>query len=271
MIEGLNIRCNVGGFEILRAPRLELAYRRRAVLTRGEIEIPDPEGGIRGALAIGQPVRFRFGYRGEAGPNMELWHDWQGSIDGFRPAGPDAFTVLAVGREKALQTTAITESYHGEPAATVARRLLAATGLAVDKVDIPGDILPHMVFSGVSVARAIRQLAQSLELSLGYDLSRHAVWLGQNGLCWSDGDEPGTVYSIASCENLIEHAPAAEPGGLNMITAVLLPGLTDGRLVRLADARRGLQARVKALEVRHRLSSQGNTTTILYGAEHGWG
>lgn len=267
MIEGLNIRCNVGAFEVLRSPRLDLSYRRRAVLTRGEIEIPDPDGSIRGALSTGQAVRLRFGYRGDAG----LWHDWQGRIDGFRPAGPDAFCALAVGLEQALQTTTITESYHGEPAATVARRLLAATGLAVGKVDIPGDILPHIVFSGVSVARAIRQLTQSLELSLGYDLSRHAVWLGQDGLCWSDGDEPGAVYTVASCANLIEHAPAAEPGGLSLIRSVLLPGLVDGRQVRLIDARRGLNVSVKALEVRHQLDSAGNTTNILYGAEHGWG
>lgn len=266
MIEGLNIRCNVGGFEVLRTPRLKLAYRRRAALTRGEIDLPDPDGDIRAALAVKQPVKLRFGYRGNAG----LWHEWQGTIDGFAPAGADTFRVLAVGKELALQSTVVTESYHGEPAATVARRLLAATGLPVGEVSIPADTLPHIVFSSVPVSRAIRQLALSLERSFGHDLSRHAVWLGQNGLCWSDGDEPGQTYTVATCENLIDHAPSTEPGGLSRIDAALLPGLTGGQKVRLIDSRRGVNEAVKALEVEHLLESGSNSTRILYGEERGW-
>ena len=266
MIEGLNIRCNVGSFEVLRTPRLKLTYRRRAALTRGEIDIPDPDGSIRVALAVKQAVKLRFGYRGTAG----LWHEWQGTIDGFAPAGDDTFRVLAVGQELALQTTVVTESYHGEPAATVARRLLAATNLPVGEVSIPADILPHIVFSSVPVSRAIRQLTTSLERSYGHDLSRHAVWLGQNGLCWSSGDEPGPTYTIATCENLIDHAPSTEPGGLSRIDAALLPGLIDGMQVRLIDARRGVNALVKSLEVEHLLESGSNSTSILYGEERGW-
>ena len=266
MIEGLNIRCNVGGFEVLRTPRLKLNYRRRAVLTRGEIDIPDPDGSIRPALAEKQSVHFRFGYRGEAG----FWHEWEGTIDGFGPAGPDAFRVLAVGKELPLQETVITESYHGEPAVTVAKRILAATGLPLGEITIPGDILPHIVFSSVPVSRAIRQLSQSLERSFGHDLSRHAVWLGEKGLCWSDGDEPGPTYTVATCENLIEHAPAAEPGGLSRIDAALLPGLTGSQKIRLQDTRRGIDTLVKALEVEHLLEAGTNNTRILYGEERGW-
>lgn len=266
MIEGLNIRCNIGRYEVLRTPRLKLVYRRRAVLTRGEIDIPDPDGSISASLAVGQPVRFRFGYRGSAG----LWHDWQGTLDGFAPAGPDAVRILAVGRELPLQETVITESYHGEPAAAVAKRLLEATGLPLGEISIPGETLPHIVFSGVTVARAIRQLAQSLEGSFGHDLSRHAVWLGQNGLNWSDGDEPGLIYTVASQENLLEHAPSIVPGGLSFIKAALLPGLAAGRKVRLIDKRRGLNRLIKALEVEHLLEAGRNNTRILYGVEHGW-
>ena len=266
MIEGLNVRCNVGGFEVLRSPRIKLVYRRLAVLTRGEIDMPDPDGSIKTALAPGQPVRLRFGYRGEAG----LWHDWTGSIDGFAPLGPDAVRILAVGQEKALQETLITESYHGEPAATVAKRILASTGLAVADVDIPDDILPHIVFSKVPVARAVRQLSQSLERSFGHDLSRHAVWLGESGLTWSAGEEPGAIFRVATAENLLNHAPATEAAALSCIDAALLPGLTHSRLVRLHDARRGVNALVKALEVEHLLKAGSNKTTILYGEERGW-
>lgn len=266
MIEGLNVRCNVGGFEVLRSPRIKLTYRRQAVLARGEIDVPDPDGSIKAALAVKQPVRLRFGYRGESG----LWHDWSGTIDGFTPLGPDAVRVLAVGLEKALQEAVITESYHGEPAATVARRLLASTGLPVADINIPGDILPHIVFSKVPVSRAIRQLDQSLERSFGHDLSKHAVWLGEDGLYWSDGEEPGAVFRVATAENLINHAPATEPGALSRIDAALLPGLTHSRMVRLVDARRGISTLVKALEVEHLLESGSNKTSILYGEERGW-
>lgn len=265
MIEGLNIRCNVGGFEVLRTPHLKLSYRRRAVLTRGEIDLPDTDRSLQAALAKGQPVKFRFGYRGSG-----LWHEWQGTIDGFEMAGPDTLRVLAGGRELALQKTTITESYHGEPAATVAKRLLQATGLPLGEISIPDEILPHIVFSSVTVARAIRQLAQSLERSFGHDLSRHAVWLGQNGLNWSDADEPGPGYTLATCENLIDHRPSEEPGGLHVIDSVLLAGLTDGQKVRLVDSRRGIDAKVKALEVEHLMETGSNNTRILYGAEHGW-
>ena len=266
MIEGLNVRCNVGGFEVLRSPRIKLSYRRRAVVTRGEIDIPDPDGTIKEALALKQPVRLRFGYRGGSG----LWHDWQGSIDGFAALGPDAVRVLVIGQEKALQETMVTESYHGEPAATVARRLLAATGLPLAGIDIPDEILPHIVFSNVPVSRAIRQLSQSLERSFGHDLSRHAVWLGEAGLYWSAGEEPGEVFNVATAENLISHAPATEPGALSRIDAALLPGLTHSRKVRLRDTRRGGNSLVKALEVEHLLESGSNMTSILYGDERGW-
>ena len=266
MIEGLNIRCNVGGFEVLRTPRLKLTYRRRAALTRGEIDIPDPDGSIRPSLKTKNPVKLRFGYRGAAG----LWHEWQGTIDGFGPAGADGFRVLVVGKESALQETVITESYHGEPAATVAKRILAATGLPLNEIRIPGDILPHIVFSNVPVTRAIRQLSQSLQRSYGRDLSRHSVWLGQNGLCWSDGDEPGPVYTVATCENLIDHAPTNEPGGLSRIDSALLPGLIAGQKVRLIDSRRGVNELVKALEVEHLLEAGSSSTRIMYGEERGW-
>lgn len=53
MIEGINIRCNVGPFEVLRSPRLTLSFRRRAVVSRAEIDLPDPNGSIRAGLADG--------------------------------------------------------------------------------------------------------------------------------------------------------------------------------------------------------------------------
>jgi hypothetical protein len=272
MIEGLNIRCNVGPVEVLRTPYLELAYKRRAVLTRCVLQIPDPEGKARAALAIGQAVQIRFGYRGPAG----FWHEWQGTVEEIdqpapASANPDAVTVRGLGREKALSSTIVTESFYQETAQAVAKRLLARTGLPLDNVDIPGDMLPHQVFSQVPVARAIKQLESTLQRSFGHDLSKHAVWLGASGLMWSDGDEPGPAYVIETAQNLIDHSPPTRPGEMGAVVSVLLPGLTDGRQVRIRDTRRGITALERAEEVIHVLQASGNSTTVLYGKKAGWG
>lgn len=268
MIEGLNVRCNVGPVEVLRSPHIELAYKRRAVVTRSVIHIPDPEGNIRAALAVEQTIKIRFGYRGEAG----FWHEWEGTVEKIdQPQGSDAVIVQGVGLEKKLASTLVTESFYDEPASIVARRLLQKTGLPVAGVEIPGDVLPHQVFSNITVARAIKQLEQTLKRSFGRDLSKHALWLGQNGLIWSDGDEPGEVYAIETAENLIEHTPPAQPGEMGAVVSVLLPGLTHSRKVRIRDHRRRINTLERAEEVLHVLAGGGNSTTVLYGKNSGWG
>lgn len=271
MIEGLNIRCNVGPLELLRSPCIELVSRRRAVVTRARIVIPDPEGEARATLAVGQPVALRFGYRGEA----NFWQEWEGTVEEIgQPAADaesaDALTIQAIGLEKALTTTHVRESFYREPAAAVARRLLAATGLPVGGVDVPGDVLPYQVFSNVPVARAIKQLANTLTRSFGHDLSRHALWLGASGLTWSAGDEPGAAYAISTCENLIANTPPETPDGIGVATSVLLPGLTHSRLVHITDTRRGLDITARALDVVHSLREGGNSTTVTYGKDTGW-
>ena len=178
MIEGFNIRCTVGGLEVLRSPRIVLALRRRAIVSRCELDVPDTDGSVQAALAKKQPVRIRFGHRGEGG----TWHDWSGTVSDFQMAGEDAVRVVAVGKEQALLDTKVTEAMYGEPADVVARRLLASTGLPVADIAIPSEVLPHIVFSGVSVAMAIKQLASTLDASFGHDMSKHAVWLGGSGL-----------------------------------------------------------------------------------------
>lgn len=271
MIEGLNIRCNVGPLEILRSPLIELVSRRRAVVTRARIVIPDPEGEARATLAVGQPVALRFGYRGEA----NFWQEWEGTVAEIGQPAPDAesadaLTIQAVGLEKALTATLVRESFYREPAAAVAKRILAATGLPVGSVDVPGDILPYQVFSNVPVARAIKQLANTLTRSFGHDLSRHALWLGASGLTWSAGDEPGAAYAISTCENLIANMPPETPDGIGVATSVLLPGLTHSRLVHITDSRRGLDITARALDVVHTLGEGGNSTTVTYGKDTGW-
>lgn len=265
MIEGVNIRCTVGPFEVLRSPRIVLCLRRRAVASTCEVDIPDPDGAVQTGLAKKQKVRVRFGHRGEGG----TWHDWSGTVRDFQPVGPDTMRVFAVGREQALIDTKITQAMHGEPADVVARRLLGSTGLPVAGISIPAENFPHIVFSNVTVARAIKQLAGSLERSFGHDLSRHAVWLGEAGLYWSDGDEPGDVFVVETAANLITNSP--NPGGMSYAVSTVLPGLTHSRLVRIRDTRRGFSETVRAQEVVHSLGVDGNTTTIGYGYDGGWG
>ena len=265
MIEGINIRCNVGPFEVLRSPRNVLSLCRRAVVTTCEMDIPDPDGSVQAGLVKKQAVRVRFGHRGEGG----TWHDWSGTIKDFQPAGPDTLRVFAVGREQALIDTKITQAMHGEPADIVARRLLASAGLPVASVSIPAETFPHIVFSNVTVARAIKQLAGSLDRSFGHDLSRHEVWLGEAGLFWSDQDEPGAVFVVETAANLITNSP--NPGGMSHAVSTILPGLTHSRKVRIRDARRGFSEVVRAQEVIHALGADGNTTTIGYGHNEGWG
>ena len=243
MIEGLNIRCNVGPVEILRSPFLELVFRRCAVLSRATVHVPDPEGEVRSRLAVGQAVAVRWGYRGEAG----MWQEWEGTVEGIDQPRRDA-----------------------DGADAVARRLLARTGLAVGAVEVPGEVLPWQVFSGVSVARAVKQLSHSLERSFGHDMSRHALWLGASGLTWSAGDEPGDVYSVATAENLIAHTPPQTPDGVGVVVSVPLPGLTHSRLVHIRDTRLGVDETVRALTVAHTFQGSGNSTVISYGKDTGW-
>lgn len=271
MIQGLNILCNVGPVEIDRAPFIELSFRRRAAVSRAVVTIPDPFGEVRGALVVEQPVTIRFSYRGQPGLKTE----WEGTIEAIdqpyaTAADEDAVLVKAVGLEKKLTTTLVTESFYNEPAKEVARRLLERTGLAVVDVNIPADILPHQVFSGVSVARCLRQIEATLTRSYGRDMTKHAVWLSKDGLRWSPEDEAGDTYTIATVENLLTHTPPVVEGGRGVITSMLLPGLTHSMKVHIRDTRRSIDKTVRAEEVIHTFQARSNYTTVTYGKNEGW-
>lgn len=264
MIEGVNIRCNVGPFQVLRSPRIVLSSVRRAVVSTCEIDIPDPEGQVATGLQKKQKVKIRFGHRGEGG----TWHEWEGTVKDFN-AERDAMRVLCVGLEQALIDTKITQAMSGEPADIVAKRLFESTGLPIARIDIPSQVFPHIVFSDVTVARAIKQLSQSLERSFGADMTGHAVWLGADGLYWSDGDEPGPTFIVETAQNLISCSP--NPDGMSYALATLIPGLSSSMEVRIRDKTREYSELVRAEEVIHTLSADGNATKIGYGVKSGWG
>lgn len=264
MIEGLNIRCNIGRFLILRSPRIVLSSVRRSVVSTCEIDIPDPDGSIHLGLEKRQKAQIRFGFRGEE----NFWQEWEGTVKDFQ-AVKDAMRVFCVGREQALIDTRITQAMHGEPADIVARRLMESTGLPVASIEIPSQTFPHIVFSNVTVARAIKQLSQTLERSFGADMSAHAIWLGEAGLYWSAGNEPGKTYVVETAQNLISCSP--NPAGMSHVTSTLLPGLSASMQVRIRDKLRDYSELVRAEEVIHTLGVNGNTTTIGYGINSGWG
>lgn len=185
-------------------------------------------------------------------------------------ASADAATVSAVGLERALTTTTVTESFYREPADMVARRLLTRTGFAVSMMDVPGDVLLYQVFSGVFVARAVKQLSRTLEHSFGHGISRHALWLGASGLTWSAGDEPGDVHSVAAMENLIAHTPPQTPNGVGVVVPVLLLDLAHSRPVHIRDTRCGMDATMRAPDMVHTSQDGDNSTAISYGKDTGW-
>lgn len=265
MIHGLNVRCNVGVFEVLRSPRIEPVTRRRDVVSTCRIDIPDESGDVRSRLEKKQKVEIRFGHRGEGG----LWQEWEGEIKDFTQVTGDLMRVSCVGREQALIDTRITLAMHGEPADVVGKRLLAASGLDVADVAIPSETFPHMVFSNATVARAIKQLSQTLERSFGHDLSKHAVWLGEAGLYWSADAEPGDIYVVETASNLMRNSP--NPNGMSVAVCTLLPGRTASRQVHIHDQRHAIDGIFRAEEVIQTLSDNGNTTVIGYGCDQGWG
>lgn len=270
MIEGLNYNCTVGPVDVYRSPLIELTYKRRAVLTRCVIEIPDPKGEIRGQLSKDQPISLQFDYRGKG-----MKHTFEGFIDKIDQPdhdGPniDAIVVRGVGKEKSLLETKVKESFRKESTLAVAKRLMAMSGLPLGTVDIPDEILPHQIFSNVTIARALKQIEHTLVRQFDHDMTKHAVWLGESGLMWSPEKEPGDVYVIATAENLIDHVPPVKDGEMGAIMSSLLPGLKDSMEIRIEDKRRGVNSTERAEEVIHTLREYSNMTTVMYGKKTGW-
>ena len=151
-----------------------------------------------------QKVVIRFRLPRESGFEQE----WRGTIESISQpraddVSADAIVVNAIGLEKPWLRQWFGNLSAKEPCEAVARRLLAASGLPVGEVDVPVDVLPWQVFSNVSVARAVKQLANTLERSFGHDMSRHAPLAWRKGVSWSAGDEPGNVFAITTAENLL--------------------------------------------------------------------
>ena len=266
MITAVSIRCKVGGFEILRSPHIIIESKRKNVLGRATIEVPDTKGIMRAGLKVADTVQIILRYRGQ-----DLEQTWKGTIESIK-TDAENLIVQAVGLEKSLMDTIITESFYKEPINVVAKRLLSRTGFGVACIDIGNHILPYQVFSSIPVARAIKQLEQSITHSFDIDMTKHALWLdAQKQWHWKDGDEDGKIFRIATAENMISHKPPQKEGEMGEIVTVLLPGLSHSQKVRIRDKIRDVVLEVRAQEVIHDCKPSGNRTIIRYGKNEGWG
>ena len=77
------------------------------------------------------------------------------------------------------------------------------------------------------------------------------------------------MFVVETAANLITNSP--NPAGMSVAVSTILPGLTHSREVRIRDTRRDFSELVRAEEVIHTLGTDGNTTTIGYGYDGGWG
>ena len=266
-IEGIAIREKVGAFEVLRSPKIIIESKRRQIVGKAVLEIPDPFGTVRPSLKTGQSVQIIMRYRGET--NLE--QTWQGTLFSVDTEGENLL-VTARGLEQTLLDNTLTEAFYEEPVNLVVRRILQKTGLGTAEIDMGDYTLPHMVFAGVTIAKAIKQLSQSVSRSFGKDLSKHALWLdADNNWNFRNGEEQGTVFTVETAKNLISHRPPQREGEMGEIETVLLPGLTHSRLIKIRDSVRDIVKTVRVQEAEHRMVQGKNRTIIRYGKDQGWG
>lgn len=271
-IGGFNVRIKVGAFQILRSPRVIIESKRRAIMGRSIIEVPDPTGEIRQSLSTGDSVTIMMRYHCSENSTL-LEQTWQGTLSTVATHS-DILIITALGLEKSLMDTIITESFYNEPVNIVAKRLLENTGYSVSTIDIGDYVLPHQVFSAMTVSRAIKNLFMSMSRSFDVDMSSYALWLDSNAM-WhledNDNTDESGIFCIETAQNMISHKPPESDGEMGECVCVLLPSLSHSRLIKIRDTVRQVVLTVRAQEVLHSMIGGVNRTSILYGKNEGWG
>ncbi len=267
MIEGISVRAKVGKYEILRSPQITIESKRRQIVGKASLEIPDPTGEIRQGIQIGQQVQIIMRYRCQ----NSLEQTWQGKVFSIKTSS-DNLIVIAQGLEQTLLDTFITEAFYNEPANLVAKRILQKTGLAVGTIEMGNYILPHQIFSNCNIAQAIKQLSQTISQSFHVDMTKHALWL-DNKQTWQfmDGDENGNIFIIETAKNIISHKPPQKENEMGEVETVLLPSLTHSQIIKIRDSVRDIIQTVQVQEVEHIMQLGKNRTIIRYGKNEGWG
>lgn len=267
-ITGLQLHITINGMVVERCPQCLITFDRYTVTSYGMIDVPDPDGSFMRLIKPGQSVTVRFGYRGQAA------REWKGLVDGWQPGAGmnrDQITVQVLGPEWVpFMNTRITESFLEESADVLARLLLAKTGYPLGTIDLPAVAIHRFTLCDVPVWQAMEQLARSCGTAHGQDMSRHALWLDDDGAIQygPHDDDADSQPVIATGAGLIAHYPAQSPKARGSVETFLLPAMRDGRTFRLQDARRGVDGVLRAVRVEHRIEQNKARTWLRYGGEH---
>jgi hypothetical protein len=262
-ISGIRTRIILGGREVLRAPEVWTEGRRHTCLGRAGLVLPDPDGTLIKAVAVGDALEIHMGYR-DREPAV-----WSGTVEWIKPKSKDQLSVGAVGESRPLTSMRIIQSWEDESPEAIIAYAVGQAGLTVGRIDSPGVVFPRFVAANATPWQIALQCANTCQRSFGLDMSKWAMWMGADGVNWGDFDEPGTGPVISSAETLIQHRPATDKAALSNIETFLLPGMRHSQRFVLEDARRGVTGDFRALKVRHQVKQNAARTFIEFGEEHG--
>lgn len=264
-ISGIRTHMTIGDLQVLRCPRLVIQSVRHRPLSRATITLPDPAGELYRAIATGDAVTIKLGYRDQTPAT------WTGSVRSWgRGATKDQIEIRVADTALPLVETRLTQAWENETAEAIIAYAIRQTGLAVGTISATGMVLPKVIASDVPVWQLVRQIAASCQRAFALDMSHWALWHGANGVNWGDFDEPGTVPVIATSAGLISHAPPLGDVWQGSVESLLQPGLMHSRQVAIKDQRRGIDASYRALDVIHTIEPTKARTRIYYGDENAW-
>lgn len=258
-LTGLHIDITIGSYQVYRAPAWWIESRRGNPLGRAGVTLPDPEGELFQTIKKGDPITIEVGYRDQDPVT------WSGSVGDVAPGDtPDQLEVRAVDGALALTTTRVVQAWENETPEAIVAWAIRQTGLSIGVIDPTEIVIPRFVASNTPVWQLVRQVAESCQRSFGLDMTARALWLGNNGVNWSTGDEPGSVPVINSQYGLLDHQPTTVGNASPMIETWLQADLTHSRLIHLQDDRRGIDTTFRAQRVRHQGTPDTTRTFIWY-------
>ncbi|BCS54566.1 hypothetical protein [Geobacter sp. SVR] len=258
-LSAVHIAITIGAIEADRAPAWWIEGRRGDPLGRVGVTLPDPAGTLHETLQPGNPLTIEIGYRDQAAVT------WSGTVIMLAPGETrDQIEVRGCNAALPLSRTIVTQAWENETPEAIVSWAIRTAGLSVGHIDPTGVTLPRFVASACSVWQMVQQVIESCSRQFGLNMSRRALWMGRDGVNWSDGEEPGDMPLIATGAGLIRHEPGVSRTTLSRIETWLLPDLDHSRLVHLQDVRRGIDAIVTAQRVRHEGAPDRTRTFIWY-------
>lgn len=262
VLSGIHLEISLAGRRVNRCPECIITSSRRAVLTNGRITIPDPTGDVQRGLAHGQSLSILFGHRDQQpevfSGTVSRWHP--------SPTARDQVVVHAMGPEKPLFFTRMTESWFEEPAPILARRILAASGLPVGRVDLPEEVIPRMTVSGWPLRDAVMALMKTLEDGFAHKLSHYSLRMEGGALVLDGNAVDGLKPIIATGAGIIRNNTGK--GSLNEVETYLTPYMRAGMQFTLGDIRKGVEGVLMADAVTHAIRPKAVRTFIYYGGTY---